>query len=78
MRKTSTLVRRCAGAVIVPGLITASAVFHDMAIDDVTSRMGNADLQYVPHGTGMTDVLEGILGYDAERMGELLVAGSLE
>ncbi len=29
-------------------------------------------------GAGMTDVLEGILGYDAERIGELLVAGILE
>jgi len=54
------------------------AVFHDMAIDDVTSWMGNADLLYAPRGTGMTDVLEGILAYDADRIGELLVAGSLE
>lgn len=29
-------------------------------------------------GAGMTDVLEGILGYDADRIGELLVAGVLE
>lgn len=29
-------------------------------------------------GAGMTDVLEGILGYDTDRIGELLVAGILE